>query len=257
MPEKKRNKPSRPEQLRRKAAEERRKVQEMDSLLRRLESRLSETPSPQHRGASAAAGTPEDRRTHSRKPADLVIRYRWPGRHAPLIGRIRDISHGGVRFMASRQLEEGTMLQASLHAPGGPGPEFEGQMYLEVVHCRSRNDLWEIGARFAPMPRDKFKGTERRGARRFRVSLDLAYRLSGEEDHPPSRGRVRDISRGGVRFSCDRRIRQGSLVAAVISGRQPGVTPGGGTRISVSALVKVVRCRKVGGRFEAGAQFVG
>jgi c-di-GMP-binding flagellar brake protein YcgR len=229
----------------------------MDRLLRRLEARLSEASSPPRRGKTARKVKPEDRRTHSRKAADLVIRYRWPGRHSPLIGRVRDISRGGVRFIASRQLTMGTMLQASLHAPGGPGPEFEGQMYLEVVHCRSRNDLWEIGARFAPMPLEKFRGTERRTARRFRVSLDVAYRLSGEEDSPPSRGRVRDISRGGVRFACDRRIRPGALAAAVISGRQPGETPGGGTRISVSALVKIVRCRKVGDRFEAGAQFVG
>jgi len=245
--------PPGPESLRRKAAAERRKVQEIDRLLVRLEARLEEGASARGRGK----GRGDDRRTFPRQAADLVIRYRWPGRPAPLVGRVRDISRGGVRFSASRRLMPGLALQCSVHAPGGPGPRAEGQMYLEVVHCRKSGELWEVGTRFSPTPLEKFKSTERRRARRFTVDLDMSYRLSGEEDRPPRRGRVRDISRGGLRFSCDRRLRIGALAAVVVSGAARSPVGGTGTHIRVSALMSVARCRKVGGRYEAGAQFVG
>jgi hypothetical protein len=247
---------SRPELLRRRAAEERRKAREVERLLSRLEARLAGAPAGGRR-RPGETDSPRDRRGFNRQAADLVIRYRWPERHAPLIGRVRDISRGGVRFMSSRQLAPGTLLQASLHAPGGPGPQFEGQMYLEVVHCRRNNDLWDVGARFRPMPAESFRGSERRRHRRFGVSLDVAFRLSGEEESPPRRGTVRDISRGGMRFRCDARLNAGTLVAAVVSGAQRTASAGAGTSIRVSALVQVTRCRKVGGHFEIGGRFVG
>jgi len=243
---------SRPEALRLRAAEERRKLQDIDSLLARLEARLSDA-APE--GARGGAG--RDRRTHPRQNADLVIRYRWPGRHAPLVGRLRDVSRGGLRFSASRQLEIGAALQASIHTPGGAGPQFEGQMYLEVVYCRPSGELWDVGARFAPTPTEQFRGTERRRWRRFPVRLDLAYRLSGEERLTPGLGLVRDISRTGLRFYGDRRLRVGALAAAVVTGAQARAAAGTGTRVRVSALVQVVRCRKLGARFEVGARFVG
>lgn len=255
MPEKK--KPPGAESLRRKAAAERRKVREIDQLLVRLEARLEESAPAKKRARPGGGVRDDDRRTFPRQAADLVIRYRWPGRPAPLLGRVRDISRGGVRFSASRRLMPGLLLQCSMHAPGGPGPQAEGQMYLEVVHCRKSGELWEVGTRFSPTPLDKFKGTERRRARRHRVGLDLSYRLSGEEERPPRRGQVRDISRGGLRFYCDRRLRIGALAAVVVTGAGEGSTPGAGTRIRVSALMRVVRCRKVGSRYEIGVQFVG
>ncbi len=256
-------KPARPGQLRQRAAEERRKVQEMDQMLARLEARLAEDPAKTRKGKTGknkgknkakSKGKGRERRTFPRLAADLVLRYRWPGRHAPLVGRVRDISRGGMRLITSRQLAPGLLLQASLHTPGGPGPKFEGQMYLEVVHCRKHNDLWDVGARFSPMPTEKFKGTERRRSRRFGVGLDLAYRVSGEESSPPRRGQVRDLSRGGVRFYAKSRLRIGAMAAVVVSGGGGSST---GTRVKVSALMRVVRCRQVGNRFEVGAQFVG
>jgi c-di-GMP-binding flagellar brake protein YcgR len=243
---------SRPELLRKKAAEERRKLQDVDRLLARLESRLTEGAAGRNKGGLR----PEDRRTFTRNAADLVIRYRWPGRHAPLLGRVRDLSRGGLRFSGARQLAPGMLLQASLHAPGGPGPRFDGQMYLEVVHCRRNAELWEIGTRFAPMPVDQFRGTERRRARRFEVVLDIVYRASGRENQPALAGEVRDLSRSGLRFRCRDRLAPGSLAAVVISG-ESGTSPETGTRMRISALVRIVRCRRVGGRYEVGAQFVG
>lgn len=247
---------SRPEALRLRAAQERRKLQDIDSILARLEARLADVAPGQ---ARSSAGSGRDRRTHPRQNADLVIRYRWPGRHAPLVGRLRDVSRGGLRFSASRSLETGAVLQASIHSPGGAGAQFEGQMYLEVVYCRPSGELWDVGTRFAPMPAERFRETERRRSRRFPVRLDLAYRLSGEERLAPSLGLVRDISRSGLRFYGDRRLRTGALAAAVVTGAQarPSAGAGAGTRVRVSALVRVVRCRKVGARFEIGARFVG
>jgi hypothetical protein len=236
--------------LRQRAAEERRKGQDLDRLLARLEARLTE-PGP------GASGSGADRRTHPRHTADLLVRYRWPGQSAPMTGRLRDFSRGGLRFMAPRELPVGRLLQATLSTPGGPGPRFEGQMYLEVVYCRRAGEIWDVGARFAPLPVEQFRSTERRHSRRVAVRLDMAYRLSGEERQPPRRALVRDISRSGLRFWCDDRLRAGTLVAAVVTGAQTGSAGGGGTRVRVSALIRVVRCRRVGGHFETGAQFVG
>ena len=81
----------------------------------------------------------------------------------------------------------------------------------------------------------------------------MVYRVSGREEQTHA-GRVRDISSGGLRFSSGQRLRVGDLVAAVIRGGGPGAA---GTSITVSAIVRVLRCRKVGGRYEIGAQFVG
>lgn len=253
------------ESLRRKAAAEKQKLQEIDRLLSRLEARLADSaPGDRSRGkgkagakggGGAAKGGGAERRGFPRKPADLVIRYRWPGRHTPLIGRMRDISRGGMRFAASRRLELGTALQASLHTPSGPGPSAGGDLYLEVVYCRKSGDLWEIGARFSPSPNEKFRASERRNSRRYQVSLAMTYRISGGTESP-HKGRAKDISRRGLRFTCRHRLKPGSLAAVVVTGGQD-VIEGMGTRIRVSALVRVARCRKVGKHYEVGAEFVG
>ena len=249
-------KPSRPEQLRKKAADERRKAQEIERLLARLEARLIESGGHDN-NKQTGKDDGDDRRTFPRQPADMVIRYRWPGRHAPMVGRVRDISRGGMRFNAARKLLPGQILQATLHSPSGPGPNAGGQVYLEVVHCRKNNDIWDIGTRFAPTPVEQFRGNERRRARRYTVDLDVSCRVSGLENSPETKGRARDISRSGLRFYCEERLRKGSLAAVVISGVGEGSVLGAGTQIRVSALIRIIRCRRVGSHYEIGAQFVG
>jgi hypothetical protein len=240
---------SRPEKLREQAAAERQKLQEIDRLLTRLETRLAEKP------AAAAAAAAGDRRAFPRQGADLLVRYRWPGRFTPLVGRIRDISRGGLRFSASRELRIGETLQATVHRRGAALAEFGGELYLEVAHCRRAGQVWEIGARFAFLPTTRFESAERRRARRHPLRLELAFRVPARPG-APERGEVRDISAGGLRFAAARRLSAGALAAvAVIS--SPAARGAAGTRITLNALVRVIRCRRVGARYEVGAQFVG
>lgn len=245
--------PSRPERLRQRAAAERQKVQELDRLLTRLEARLSEDASASaSRRVRAPSGA--ERRVFERQEADLLIRYRPPGRPTPLVGRVRDLSRGGLRFSASRELRVGEILQASVHRRGASGLDFGGEMYLEVVHCRQAEQVWQVGARFAPLPTRKFESAERRRSKRHLVRLELAFRLPGE-DAASRRGEVRDISAGGLRFYSWQRLRPDSLAAVAIASN-PTAAARGGTRITVNAMVRVVRCRRVGTRYEVGAQFV-
>lgn len=240
---------SRAEKLRREAAAERQKVQEIDRLLARIESRLAEG-----RPAARAAKAGSERRGADRLFTDLVIRYRWPGHHAPLVGRVRDLSSGGLRFTASRQLRVGETLQANV--PEGPasGPQLSGEMYLEVVHCRREGDVWAVGARFVALPTSRFEADERRRSRRFPVRLDMAFRVAGASG-ASQRAEVRDISASGLRFLLERRLPRGVLASvAVVSDQAARGAPG--TRIALNALIRVVRCRRMGERFECGAQFV-
>jgi c-di-GMP-binding flagellar brake protein YcgR len=241
---------SRPEKLREQAAAERQKLQEIDRLLARLETRLAEKPP-----AATARAAEGDRRVFPRQGADLLIRYRWPGRFTPLVGRIRDISRGGLRFSASRELRIGETLQATIHRRGIALAEFGGEMYLEVAHCHRAGQVWEIGARFAFLPTKRFESAERRRTPRHPVRLELAFRVPGRAG-APERGEVRDISAGGMRFAAARQLPAGGLAAiAIVS--SPAARGAAGTRITLNALVRVIRCRRVGAKYEIGAQFVG
>jgi len=240
--------PSRPERLRQRAAAERQKVQELDRLLTRLEARLTDNAPRRARAPSGA-----ERRAFERLDADLLIRYRPAGRPTPLVGRVRDLSRGGLRFIASREIRAGEVLQATIHRRGASGLDFGGEMYLEVVHCRQAEQVWQIGARFAPLPARRFESAERRHSRRHLVRLELAFRLPGED--ASQRGEVRDISAGGMRFFSPRPLPAGALAAVSVSS-QPRPSSGPATRITLNATIRVVRCRRVGSRYEAGAQFV-
>jgi hypothetical protein len=66
---------------------------------------------------------------------------------------------------------------------------------------------------------------------------------------------VRDISTGGLRFFAGRPFPAGALAAAMIFS-QPQPAGGPATRLKLDATIRIVRCRRVGSRYEAGAQFV-
>ncbi len=232
---------SRPHRLREQAALERQKLQDVDRLLARLEARLD-------------SGGGRERRNFERLNADLLVRYRAPGRMTPLVGRVRDLSRSGLRFAASQELGIGEILQATLQRRGGKVRDFGGELYLEVVRCRQVAQVWEIGARFAPVPARRFEASERRRTKRHPVRLEAFFRLPGETARP-WRGEVRDISAGGLRFFSTRPLPSGS-VAAISIFSNPSPAGGAGTRLTLNSIIRVIRSRRVGTRYEAGAQFV-
>lgn len=251
MPERQHQRGGGPERLRERAALERQKLQDIDRLLVRLESQLGRAPGEKLTGPPGA-----ERRTYERRSANFIIRYRWPGRQTPLMGRVVDISQGGLRFTAAREVAPGTALQATLHGADRSGPEAAGEMYLEVVHCRRAEHLWHIGTRFAYLPASRFDSAERRRSRRYPVRLEILYRAAGAEGAGHGRGQVRDISAGGVRFTCQSRLPAGTLAVVAIEGG-PAAEGAIGATVNLNAIIKVVRCRQIGHRYEIGAQFVG
>jgi hypothetical protein len=57
------------------------------------------------------------RRSHRRYPIDLAIRCRGLPSDRVLLGKIRDISSGGVRFTSSEILAPGTRVELSIDWP--------------------------------------------------------------------------------------------------------------------------------------------
>lgn len=63
----------------------------------------------------------------------------------PLMIRIVDISPGGLRLLAHRQFDEGTLLNVEL-----PGTETGKQVVVRVLHKKTLgSDLWLLGCEFA------------------------------------------------------------------------------------------------------------
>ncbi|HOX06298.1 MAG TPA: PilZ domain-containing protein [Planctomycetota bacterium] len=232
----------RPHRLREQAAAERRKLDALDRLLSRLESRM-------------AAGEDRERRAFERVNADLQLLYRQPGRPTSLVGRVLDLSRSGVRFTAMQELRIGDVLDAHFQRGGRPVSGF-GSMHLEVVRCLRSGRVWEVGARFAPAAAagPAASPADRRRSRRYPVRLEVVFRLPGEGG-AVWRGEVRDISTDGLRFFAPRPFPAGAMASVSIHGQD---RDGGraGDRLTLRGNILILRCRRVGRRYEAGARFV-
>ncbi len=95
-----------------------------------------------------------DRREHKRVFADFQIRYRREGRKRANVGRVRDISQGGIRFVASERIPSGEVLVIMLDSRAAGVIEAEMNATLRVTGSASVlgtsdvGDRYEIRARF-------------------------------------------------------------------------------------------------------------
>jgi c-di-GMP-binding flagellar brake protein YcgR len=95
-----------------------------------------------------------DRRRHKRVIADFEIRYRREGRRRANVGRVRDISQGGIRFVATERIQPGEVLYVMLDARAASVIELEMKATLRVTGAAAvlgsadLGDRYEIRARF-------------------------------------------------------------------------------------------------------------
>ena len=95
-----------------------------------------------------------DRRRHRRVIADFELRYRRESRKRANVGRVRDISQGGVRFVASENIPQGEVLTIMLdaRAAGVIEAEMKGKLRVTstaaVVGSSDAGDRYEVRARF-------------------------------------------------------------------------------------------------------------
>jgi hypothetical protein len=95
-----------------------------------------------------------DRRRQRRIVADFEVRYRRPATGRADVGRVRDISQGGIRFVAGERMTPGEMLTIMLDAGAAGVIEAEMKALLRVVSSAAVlgssdiGDRYEIRARF-------------------------------------------------------------------------------------------------------------
>ena len=231
------------ERDRRQAARESARLSEIDGMLEELEGVLT---------ASGANEAGADRRRFPRHEADLMAEYRRSDDPHQYFGRVHDISRGGLRFYTSERLREGEVLQAAVRALGEESVQAQVEAYLRVVRVTAHGNLYEIGGRFVAAGEAGFGRRERRRDARAAADFEIVYKLADAEDEGEvGRGRVRDISQTGLRFSLERALPAGALLAVRAAADVPG-----SVWAHLDGLVRVVRARRVGSRYEIGAEFL-
>jgi len=89
-----------------------------------------------------------DRRRQRRIVADFEVRYRRPATGRADVGRVRDISQGGIRFVAGEQMMPGEVLTIMLDAGIAGIIEAEMKALLRVVSSAAVLGSSEVGGRY-------------------------------------------------------------------------------------------------------------
>jgi len=95
-----------------------------------------------------------DRRDNRRVVADFEIRYRREGHRRANVGRVRDISQGGIRFVTSENIPRGEVLSVTLdaRAAGVIEAEMKGTLRVSgsasVLASSDVGDRYEVRAKF-------------------------------------------------------------------------------------------------------------
>ncbi len=174
----------------------------------------------------------DERRVWVRFPADLATRVVAP-RQLEEIGisaRIRDISRGGTKLLATRSFEPGSLLTVVL-------PSSDGKSSLAVLACVVRcqpadTGEWHVGCSFSAELDDgdlnsfgaiKAKPLGPDGRNWTRFACDVTATVQRLSDNDPKRypAHVRDISASGVAFQVDDDIPTGTLLNAELHGTGP------------------------------------
>jgi hypothetical protein len=91
------------------------------------------------------SGTGDGRRSHRRYPVDLGIRCRLETDRI-LLGKIRDLSTGGVRFTSSEILALGTKVELSIDWPARLGHvRLQLKCSGRVIRCDGQGTTVKIG----------------------------------------------------------------------------------------------------------------
>jgi len=188
-------------------------------------------------------------RAHERYSTDLVVRYALLRDDEFHTAHFKDISAGGARFIADRELQPRQILRFEIDAKALQQAPMLIQSTGEVRRVTPLGDgRFEVGVRFVK----KLRAQEpnRRRYRRVRVDLAAYFRRSGSE--LVEKGRVCDISQGGVRLVADADLNSGEEMDVII--RSEGAAAGKADIHGRVRVVRVVPRRR--GKTEAGCAFL-
>lgn len=196
------------------------------SLWRKLTGR----PAPE---ASQTATAEDERRAWVRYPASVELQFIPLGEEeeTALSAQVQDVSRGGIKLVAARPFEQGSMLTVIL-----PG---EGQASLSVlacvVHCRQLADEeWAVGCSFSAeleeadlqtfgAQKSRPASTDGRNWARYPCHVKALCRLAIEPERPAWPAKVLNISASGMALQLDRDLPTGTLLSADLhSGQGPG-----------------------------------
>ncbi|MCX7934738.1 MAG: PilZ domain-containing protein [Planctomycetota bacterium] len=188
-------------------------------------------------------------RAHERFPADLVVRYALQRDDELYTAHFKDISEGGARFITDRELQPRQILRFEINAETLRQAPGLIQSTGEVRRVTPLGDgRFEVGVRFVK----RLRGQEpnRRRYRRVRVDLAVYFRRQGSE--LVEKGRVHDISQGGVRLLADAALSTGEEMDVII--RSEGAAAG---KADIHGRVRIVRTLpRRRGETEAGCAFL-
>ncbi len=88
-----------------------------------------------------------DARRHKRVRLVYLVRYQVSGKGEPRIANIRDISAGGLRFMASEKVPEASVLDLSVYLPP-LGRAVEATAQVLRVRRAKKGLLYYVAVRF-------------------------------------------------------------------------------------------------------------
>lgn len=87
-----------------------------------------------------------DQRDEQRIPVDKAVEYRVPATETEGVGRMVDLSEGGVQFRAEASIEPGSQVSLKI-PPGGEGRPML-RVAGHVVRCQPEDDAFRIACSF-------------------------------------------------------------------------------------------------------------
>ena len=92
-----------------------------------------------------AARPPASRRRHERFKAEGDVRFRRPMEKAEHVGRLSDLSRGGLSFVTDVSLAVGETLLLTYQEDGKPRSV---QASVETIHAHPKDKNFVVGAKF-------------------------------------------------------------------------------------------------------------
>ena len=137
----------------------------------------------------------KERRRHKRHPSHLLLFYRHVRDRTERRGVVRDISQGGMRFIAEDDLSTGEMLNLRVMSPLR---DLEIRAVGLVRWIKHTGMTCEVGVKFVAKSRHMELEDRRRHPRIF-----ASFYVKCFVKDRVLTCRVKDISQGGIRFICD------------------------------------------------------
>ena len=190
-----------------------------------------------------------ERRRHKRIHGHLMVSFRHVRGTLDRRGVVRDISQGGMRFVTEDRFSTGELLNVTV---SNPLKRFTIKAVGRVKWQREKGDRQEVGVEFVARERH-FDMRDRRAFPRLTVSFTVECEIQGRL----VRGRIKDISQGGMRFIAPEPIESGRKIRVRLEAVGCNVVSSeGGIPMEVERAAIVVGMKDGREKYEIRARFL-